>query len=435
VGTVTITAIQEGNQFYLPVQLSHTVVVTQAHQTIAFPAIAPVTFGTGPISLSATATSSLPVSFSVVSGPGSIPSGSNQLTITGGGTVVVTATQAGNANYVAATSVRQSITVHPTTQTVTFGALTPVTYGNPPVTLTATASSGLTPSFSVVSGPGKIAGNQLTVTGAGPITISATQAGNASYSAATPVQQILHAYPAPLTISINQASRNYGAANPTTYTSSLSGLINGDKVTLSYQTLATKTSPVGYYDVTATITNSAASKYTLQGGGSLFVAPAPVTVTVVNTEMVYGSAVPTFTSKVTGLVNGDTASVSYDSPASSTLPPGVYPIYPTVVIADAGNYNVTQGIGTITILKAPLHITANSFTIAHGSPIPTLTYTVTGFVNGDTQASALTGAPTLSTTATSSSPAGSYAIVIGQGTLASSLYSKILINGTLTITP
>jgi len=50
-----------------------------------------------------------------------------------------------------------------------------------------------------------------------------------------------------------------------------------------------------------------------------------------------------------------------------------------------------------------------------GGAIPPLTYTVTGLVNGDTAATALTG--TLATTATPTSPEGSYAIT--QGSLAS----------------
>jgi hypothetical protein len=91
------------------------------------------------------------------------------------------------------------------------------------------------------------------------------------------------------------------------------------------------------------------------------------------------------------------------------------------------------------VQSEPLIITADNLTMAAGSTVPTLTYTVRGFVNGDTAASMLTGSPKLSTTATSSSPVGTVAaIAITQGSLAltTSNYSitpSSLVNGTLTV--
>ena len=78
--------------------------MNQAAQTIIFVAPAsPVTYGMSPITLSATASSSLPITFSAT-GPATILS-SNRLNITGIGTVIVTASQAGNADYTPATPV------------------------------------------------------------------------------------------------------------------------------------------------------------------------------------------------------------------------------------------------------------------------------------------------------------------------------------------
>ncbi len=70
---------------------------------------------------------------------------------------------------------------------------------------------------------------------------------------------------------------------------------------------------------------------------------------------------------------------------------------------------------------------------------PALTYNITGLVNGDTAASVTTGAPVLSTTATSASPTGQYAITITQGTLTATtsnyaLTASSFVNGTFTIT-
>jgi hypothetical protein len=73
-------------------------------------------------------------------------------------------------------------------QTITFVPLTsPVVNGASPITLSATASSGLSVVFSVISGPGTVAGNVLTITGVGTVVIAANQAGNGSYNSALQV--------------------------------------------------------------------------------------------------------------------------------------------------------------------------------------------------------------------------------------------------------
>lgn len=88
---------------------SGTLVIAKANQTINFTAPADQGFTFSAITLSATASSNLPVSFSVVSGPATV--NGNSLTLTGPGTVVVQATQSGNGNYHAATSVNQTFVV------------------------------------------------------------------------------------------------------------------------------------------------------------------------------------------------------------------------------------------------------------------------------------------------------------------------------------
>jgi hypothetical protein len=73
-------------------------------------------------------------------------------------------------------------------QTINFGALANVTYGVSPIKLTATASSGLPVSYTV-TGPATVSGSTLTIIGAGTVTVTASQAGNSNYGAATPVSQ------------------------------------------------------------------------------------------------------------------------------------------------------------------------------------------------------------------------------------------------------
>ncbi len=81
--------------------------IAKVDQAIAFPAVAPA-LATDVIALEATASSGLPVEFTVVSGPGTLRDG-NRLAFGGPGTVVVAATQAGNANWNPAPVATQSI--------------------------------------------------------------------------------------------------------------------------------------------------------------------------------------------------------------------------------------------------------------------------------------------------------------------------------------
>jgi hypothetical protein len=87
---------------------------------------------------------------------------------------------------------------------------------------------------------------------------------------------------------------------------------------------------------------------------------------------------------------------------------------------------------TIMVSKAALTVTANNATMNVGAALPAFTASYTGFVNGDT-AAVLSGAPSLTTTATSSSPAGLYPITVSQGTLSAANYTFTFVNGTLSV--
>jgi len=111
---VDSAVVQSGGATYTLTNIAanHAVQVTflaKTNQTITFGALTNLNYGAPAFPLTATASSGLPVSFGIVSGPATI-SGTN-LTITGTGTVTVQATQAGSSTYNAATSVNQSFVV------------------------------------------------------------------------------------------------------------------------------------------------------------------------------------------------------------------------------------------------------------------------------------------------------------------------------------
>jgi regulation of enolase protein 1 (concanavalin A-like superfamily) len=90
-------------------------------------------------------------------------------------------------------------------------------------------------------------------------------------------------------------------------------------------------------------------------------------------------------------------------------------------------------VGPIAMQTPTLTVTANSASRAVGTANPALTVSYSGFTNGDTAATALSGSPAISTTATASSPAGSYPITVTQGTLTAPNYKLAFVNGTLSV--
>ncbi len=186
-GTDSVFASYSGDGNYSSSQSSTVAIdsILLAAQTITFPNPGAQTYGT-PLTLSAYSSSGLPVSFTVVSGPATLSG--NTLTFTAAGSVTVQATQGGNSSYAAATPVSVSFTVNPAAQTITFPNPGPLPNGVAPVTLTATASSGLPVTYSLISGPGSLSGSTLTITDVGDIIVEADQAGNANYLAAPSVQ-------------------------------------------------------------------------------------------------------------------------------------------------------------------------------------------------------------------------------------------------------
>ena len=187
--------------------------------------------------------------------------------------------------------------------------------------------------------------------------------------------------------------------------------------------------------VSLAVAVAGAISFTLAGcSGSSAPAPRPtLTITAANTSRVYGTSNPVFTASASGALAGDTFTLTASTVATPSSPAGTYSIVPAATGANLANYNVIYLNGTLTVDKATLTVTPNNQSILSGSVLPSFTATIAGFVNGDTQ-TVVTGLPALTTTASSSSPAGSYPITATLGTLAAANYSFTFGTGTLTIT-
>jgi hypothetical protein len=101
----------------------------------------------------------------------------------------------------------------------------------------------------------------------------------------------------------------------------------------------------------------------------------------------------------------------------------------TVTVTGKGNYTGTES-ANFTINKAPLTITAKSYTVTKGDMLPTFDCTYSGFQNGETK-SVLTTLPTITCEATDSETPGEYDITPSGA--AATNYSFSYVNGTLTV--
>ena len=140
--TVTLRATQAGDANYNAVSADFAFTTSKQNQSIDFPEIASAGLSAAPVALAATATSGLPVSFSVVGGPATVAG--QALTLTGSGIVIVRASQPGNDAFNAAPDVDRS-----------FLATVPVapTISQPPVGRTVAVGAVLTLSV-VANGDG-----------------------------------------------------------------------------------------------------------------------------------------------------------------------------------------------------------------------------------------------------------------------------------------
>jgi hypothetical protein len=167
------------------------------------------------------------------------------------------------------------------------------------------------------------------------------------------------------------------------------------------------------------------------GGGSTdtptvnWSAPAAIT---------YGAALSATQLNAAATYSGSSVAGTYTySPAAGTvLTAGSQTLNVTFTPSDTTTYNAATAKVTLTVNQATLAITANSASRAYGASNPAFTYTPTGFVNGDSS-SVLSGSPSLTATATPSSPPGSYPITAAAGTLAAANYNFTFVNSALTV--
>ncbi|HVU24910.1 MAG TPA: MBG domain-containing protein [Opitutus sp.] len=274
---------------------------------------------------------------------------------------------------------------------------------------------------------------------AGTYPITITGAGNPNY-ATTFGPSTLTVSKAPLTLTVADANRLYGDANPAFSTASIAGFRNGDTASVlsgpAFSTGAAATSPVGTYAISA---DAGAANYDITiVPGTLTVAKAPASVVINDASRLYGDPNPSFSATLVGAKNGDTASVlsglTFSTEATSNSAVGVYPILSS--IATAQNYAITgYTAGRLAITPVTLTLVAADASRFYGQANQAFALgSYSGLKNGDALASVIPGTVSFTSPATASSAVGAYTIT-GSGTSASPNYVLAFVPGTLTVNP
>lgn len=305
---------------------SGTLVINKATPVITWNNPTDITYGAALSSVQLNATANVTGTFTYTPVLGTkLHAGTHQ-------TLSVNFTPTDTTNYnVASQSV--SINVLKATQTITFGALGNKAFGDEPLNVSATASSGLAVSFQVVSGPATISGNSVTITGTGTVLIRALQAGDSDYLAATPVDQSFEVTKSTASVTLTNLTQTYdGTPKSATALTNPSGLT----VTLTYsQNGQSISSPInaGSYNVSATITDA---NYQGSTSGILVINKAlPVISWNTPSNITYGTALSNAQLNASANVPG---SFTYTPPATTVLNVGNHQLAVTFTPTDTLNY-------------------------------------------------------------------------------------------------
>ena len=408
-GTVVLGATQVADGLYAAASAEASFVVNTETPSLVFSSIGSHTYGDAPFTVSASSASAGAVTYSVVSGPATITG--NTVTLTGAGTVVLSATQAASGDYAAGTA-QTSFTVKQETPSLSFGAIASHTYGDAAFAVSATSASTGAVSYSVVSGPATVTGSTVTLTGAGTVVLSASQAADSNYTSATA-----------------QTSFTVNAATPD----------------LHFATVADKTYGDAAFAVSATSASTGAVSYSVVSGPAAM-AGNTVTLTGAGTVVLGASQAASgnytaATAQTSFTVNPETPSLLFSTIASHTYGDASFAVSASSASTGTVSYSVVSGPATITgntvtltgvgtvVLSATQTANGNyatatvqtSFTVNTATPtlsfatIATHTYGDAAFAVSATSAS--TGAVSYSVVSGPATIAGNTVTLTGVGTV------------------
>lgn len=364
-----------------------------------------------------------------------------------------------DTNY-SLTFVPGSLVINPAPLTVTANNRSK-TYGDT-MTFAGTefTTSGLQNGQTATSASFTTSGAAATAANSGSpytITPSALTGGtfNSSNYAITYANGLLTVNKAPLTITANSFTKTYGDTITLIGNEfSTSGLKNSETTSTATLTTTGAVATAPYSSTPYSVTPSAVlgangfntSNYTITYvNGGINVSKAPLSVTANSYTKTYGDLM-TFSGtefSTSGLKNSETATsatiTSSGAPENASYSGGAYAITPTALTGgtfSTNNYSITYNAGSLTVNKAPLTVTANSYTKIYGD---TLSFTgsefsTSGLKNNETATTVtLTTLGGISTAAHSSTPYTITPSTLSGGTFSTNNYNINYVNGGLTV--
>lgn len=307
------------------------------------------------------------------------------------------------------------------------------------VTFSLEAGSVLPPGLTFTPDP---ASNSATIEGTptqagtfGPFVVKATNSAGSTTSQTVSIT----VRKAVLIVTADDRTIREGTApEPPALTGRVTGLRLGDTAAVlspapDFGTTATAASPLGSYAITLDNSPAAANYLILSVKGTLTIVdkdvpvitwPAPATI-------VYGTPLGGTQLNAQATESGSATAVPgtfiYNPAAGTVLPAGNGQILQTAFTPDSDGFTPVLASTQISVTRAPLQITAENKSITAGEPVPTLTVTYAGFVNGEgpsdldhVAVASSTGNPKQAGTypiIVSGAQSGNYAINYVQGTL------------------
>jgi hypothetical protein len=415
--TLTTTFTPTDTTDYVTSTASVPLTINKGNPVITWPAPAAITYGAALGATQLSAKSGVSGTFTYSPAIGTLlKAGSHTLTAT------LTPTSANDYNTATATV---PLTVDKAIPVVIWPAPAAISYGTALSGTQLNASSNVAGTFSYSLAPG-------TLLAAGTYTLSATftPSDTADYTAVKSTVQLTVGKAVPPIAWANPAPINCCVAltaNQLDASSSVPG-------TFVYNWPIGSVLPAASWKLTATFTPADTADYTtatasvtliINKGNPAIAWSAPAAIT-------YGTPLGADQLDARSGVSG---SFAYTPPAGSVLQAGSQTLSTTLTPTTTADYNTATATVPLTVNRAVLTVTATNLTVAYGTALPVLTYTLSGFVNGDTAATATTGTPHLSTTAKARSLPGTYTITASAGTLSAANYTFQFSTGTLTITP
>jgi MBG domain/CARDB len=338
--------------------------IGKGDQTITFNSLPDRSFDQSPFTVSATASSGLSVTFSA---SGNCNVSGNTVTLTSVGPCTITASQAGDANWNAATPVQQTFTITKGNQTINFASLPDVPFNTPDFDLSASATSGLTVTF-IVSGQCTLSGNTVHVTGIGSCSVTASQAGNSNWNAAPDVTQTFNITKANATVTLSNLTYTYDgnqhAATATTNPVSLTVVLTYTGAT--YGPTQTPPTNAGNYTVDAVVNDS---NYQGSATATLTINRANATVTLSNLNFTYDGSPHAATATTTPANRA--VEIRYNG---SLTPPTNAGSYSVVATITDPNYQ-GSATATLTINKANATVTLSNLNHTYDGTPKTATAT------------------------------------------------------------